>query len=254
MILYFSGTGNSRYAAESIGHLIGDKEIVNIGDRMKEGACGDTFTSENPFVFVCPVYSWRIPRIFQDFLMKSQFYGNRSAYFIITCGGDIGNAKAYLRGLCREKNLDLKGVAPIVMPENYIAMFDAPEPLEAEKILDRSDETISDIALKIKERELISDSKISLMDRLKSGPVNWGFYTFCVKAKGFHATSACIGCGKCARVCPLQNIHMEKSRPVWGNHCTHCMACICGCPKEAIEYKNSSKGKPRYYNHREVEK
>ena len=36
--------------------------------------------------------------------------------------------------------------------------------------------------------------------------------------------------------CPLNNIRLENGKPVWGKHCTHCMACICDCPKEAIEY------------------
>ena len=31
-----------------------------------------------------------------------------------------------------------------------------------------------------------------------------------------------------------------------GNQCTHCMACICRCPSEAIEYGKHSIGKPRY--------
>ena len=48
-------------------------------------------------------------------------------------------------------------------------------------------------------------------------------------------------------LCPLNNIHLESGRPVWGKNCTHCMACICYCPKEAIEYGKKSKGKPRYH-------
>ena len=48
-------------------------------------------------------------------------------------------------------------------------------------------------------------------------------------------------------ICPLNNIHLENSKPVWGKNCTHCMACICYCPKEAIEYGRKSKGKPRYH-------
>ena len=56
----------------------------------------------------------------------------------------------------------------------------------------------------------------------------------------------CIGCGKCDRVCPLGNIRMENGQPRWGENCTHCMACICGCPTEAIEYGKKSVGKPRY--------
>ena len=35
MILYFSGTGNSRYAAQYIGNIIGD-EIVSINDKIKK--------------------------------------------------------------------------------------------------------------------------------------------------------------------------------------------------------------------------
>nr|WP_264291386.1 MULTISPECIES: hypothetical protein [unclassified Dorea] len=39
---------------------------------------------------------------------------------------------------------------------------------------------------------------------------------------------------------------------VYGNSadcdaCTHCMACICYCPAEAIEYGKKSVGKPRYH-------
>ena len=57
----------------------------------------------------------------------------------------------------------------------------------------------------------------------------------------------CKGCGKCARLCPLGNIRMEEGRPHWGDRCTHCMACLCGCPTGAIEYGRATKGKERYH-------
>ena len=57
----------------------------------------------------------------------------------------------------------------------------------------------------------------------------------------------CVGCGKCAKMCPLNNIELKNSKPVWGKNCTHCMACICLCPTEAIEYGKKSVGKPRYH-------
>ena len=48
-------------------------------------------------------------------------------------------------------------------------------------------------------------------------------------------------------LCPLNNIHLENGKPVWGKNCTHCMVCICYCPKEAIEYGKKSRNKPRYH-------
>ena len=67
-----------------------------------------------------------------------------------------------------------------------------------------------------------------------------------VKAKAFYADQTCTGCGKCVKVCPLNNVTMKNKKPVWEKHCTHCMACICYCPAEAIEYGRKSVGKPRY--------
>ena len=87
---------------------------------------------------------------------------------------------------------------------------------------------------------------ITMKDRLISGIVNDLVYPVCVHAKKFYVTDACISCGKCERVCPTENVRLENGRPVWGKKCTHCMACICRCPAEAIEYGKHSRGLPRY--------
>ena len=67
-----------------------------------------------------------------------------------------------------------------------------------------------------------------------------------VHAKKFQATNACTSCGKCAVICPLNNIRLTNGTPVWGKNCTHCMACINRCPTQAIEYGNHTKTLPRY--------
>ncbi|MBS6212423.1 MAG: EFR1 family ferrodoxin [Proteus hauseri] len=87
---------------------------------------------------------------------------------------------------------------------------------------------------------------VSLVGRFISGPFNPLYYRLYIKDKGFTVSDACVSCGKCAKRCPLNNIDMAEGRPVWKGNCTHCMACICGCPTEAIEYKSISKGKRRY--------
>ncbi len=40
---------------------------------------------------------------------------------------------------------------------------------------------------------------------------------------------------------------IQNGKPVWGGNCAHCMACICRCGAEAIEYGKKSLGKPRYH-------
>lgn len=80
-----------------------------------------------------------------------------------------------------------------------------------------------------------------------SGPVNPAFYAFCVKSTAFVVSDKCIGCGQCAKRCPMNNITIQDGKPIWSNGCTHCMACICYCPAEAIEYGKKSLGQPRYH-------
>ena len=61
MILYFSGTGNSRYAALRLGELTGEP-VNSINQCLKEGAAIGLH-SKNHYVVVSPVYARRLPRV-----------------------------------------------------------------------------------------------------------------------------------------------------------------------------------------------
>lgn len=244
MILYFSGTGNSEYTAKRLGEVIED-ETLNLFERLRTKNYS-AISSEKPWVIVTPTYAWRIPHIIDELLRKTELLGNKNIYFVMTCGGEIANAPAYLKQLCSDKNLNFMGCAEIVMPENYLAMFSTPTQDEALKIIAKSESAIDKAALMIKNGEALPEQKISVMNKLCSGIVNTMFYSVFVHAKKFYATDACISCGKCVNACPLNNISLKNGKPAWGTDCTHCMACINRCPKEAIEYGKISKGKPRY--------
>ena len=150
------------------------------------------------------------------------------------------------RRLCGEAGRRDRGTCPVVMPENYITMFATPTREAACKIIEKAEMKIMQAAAVIRSGEEFAEPDITITDRLISGIVNDLFYPVCVHAKKFYVTDACISCGKCERVCPTQNVHLESGRPVWGKKCTHCMACICRCPAEAIEYGKHSRGLPRY--------
>ena len=245
MVLYFSGTGNSRYVAERIAKALGD-EIFSMNGRIKAGDTSPV-TSDERLVIVTPTYAWRIPRIVRDWLLKTDFPNAKQAWFVMTCGSEIGNAAQYNRALCQEKQLTYMGTAQIIMPENYIAMFNAPQAEEARQIVARAEPDIDRVISAIKTGQKFALPRNNLYDRFMSGPVNPIFYSFFVKANAFTAGDACTGCGQCARLCPMNNITIQNGKPAWGSDCTHCMACICRCPVEAIEYGKKSLGKPRYY-------
>ena len=245
MILCFSGTGHSKYVAKRIADALGD-EIVNLNARIKASDTSSIETGER-VIIVTPTYAWRIPRVVRDWLLKTELRGAKQAWFVMTCGSEIGNADRYNRELCTEKAISCMGTAQIVMPENYIAMFSAPQADEAREIVAKTEPNIDCVIASIQSNQPFAPTRNNLYDRFMSGPVNLIFYKFCVKADAFTVSDTCIGCGQCAKRCPMNNVTLKDGKPVWGKNCTHCMACICYCPVSAIEYGKKSVGQPRYH-------
>ena len=244
MIVYFSGTGNSRYVAEILSEVLGD-ETMDAGALLCRNETA-LLSSVRPWIFVCPVYGWRMPRIFSAWIEKGEFSGATDAYFLLTCGSDMGDAGKYLKKLCEKKGFAFCGVQDVVMPENYIAMFKAPGKRLAAKIRKEAVPVVKKAAAQILAGEKLAAKKVDLGGRLKSSVVNPAFYALCVKSKAFYVKENCIGCGKCAKNCPVSGIEMRDGKPHWTGACTHCMACICLCGENAIEYGKKSEKKVRY--------
>lgn len=244
MIVYFTGTGNSRYCAEALAHYLED-EVIDSRIFMKNGIAAELISAK-PWVFVGPVYAWQMAHVFEDFIRSGSFEGSRDAYFLITCGGSIAAAGKYMEKLCEEKGFNYMGTLSVVMPENYVAMFSVPDEEKSAKMIRIARKHIEKYAAAISERTPFEEGKKGVMDKFLSAAVNRGFYKGFVSAKKFYTTDKCIACGKCVELCPLNNISMEEGKVKWGDKCTHCMACISYCPTEAIEYGKASIGKRRY--------
>lgn len=243
MVLYFSGTGNSRHVAKKIAEISGD-ELISIGQRIKENNY-NAVTSEKPFVFVGPVYAGRLPRIMEEYIRKVSFSGEKKVYFIGTCAATPWVTVQYVERLCTEKNFSLLGFQSVVMPQGYLA-GGGTQPKEVnDQILKEAEPKIVTIAETIRDKQILPKEQPG--KAIMSKVLNPIMYSMMISAKSFHATEKCNGCGKCEEHCPLNNVKLINGKPVWGKDCTHCMACIAGCPREAIEYGKKTVGKPRYY-------
>lgn len=245
MVVFFSGTGNSRLCAKVIGKALGDEVLDSFPYLRRRREAG--LYSEKPWVFVAPIHAWLLPMAFAEFLKESRFSGCRDAYFVITCGSEIGAVERGLKGLCEEMELNFRGVMPIPMPNNYMLFSDLDTPEEAEAILAAARGKMAEAAEYIAAGMPFPRVKTGLADTVKSAVIGPAFARFATDARPFYVTEKCIGCGKCEKLCPRGNIVMTDGKPHWEDGCMQCLACINVCPEQAIEYGKKTVGKRRYY-------
>jgi len=247
MILYFTGTGNSKYNAEYLADKLGD-EVVSMNQYIKAEAAGE-FVSEKPYVFVAPVYLATIPEIVRNFIAKSSFAGSKLAYFVSTCASVPSAVANDARKLCETGDkFTYMGSAYVRMPQNYIAFFSMTPKEEQEERFLAADQRVTEIATVISANEVLQDKPSAKFEygiiRAVEKMYNNGF----TKTRKFIATDNCIGCSICVKNCPVNAIKMVGNKPVWvKKNCIHCMACINRCPKQAIEYGKGTKDKERYF-------
>lgn len=247
MIIYFSATGNTEFVAKEFAKAL-DDEILNFTDKVKKNDLSEIY-SEKPFVICAPIYACEMPRIMRDMLKKTPLTGNKNVYFVFTSAGFMGAAGKLAHFLCIKKKLKYKGTADIQMPRNYVTdthYGGVPEQSEVDEVIKAAPQKIQNAAEIIKNGGKLKSRYVTFAELAITMPVNWYYAKYLLKSDDFYTTESCIGCGLCEKVCSLNNISMQNKKPVWGNTCMHCMACISKCPKLAIEYGTITQGKNRY--------
>ncbi len=247
MVIYFTGTGSSEYAAKAIADRLGD-ETLCANHMIKKNESG-SFREDPwvPWVFVFPVYLSTMPAIFMNFIRNIEFRGSKKAYFIACCASAIGSAPNRCADLCVEKQFEYMGTAMIQMPQNYIALFKMTEPDEIKRRLMAALTSADEISEAISAERPLGMKLASKPEYFATKMVEKMYNGTFTGTKKFFAADSCIGCGICVKNCPLNIISLSESgKPKWTGSCIHCMACINRCPKQAIEYGKNTAGKIRY--------
>ena len=106
MIFYFSGTGNTRWAAEEIAKAI-DDQLYYIPDEIRKGRHSYILHTGERIGFCFPTHGWQVPGIVRTFIRSLKLnVDNHFCWALTTCGDNMGEAMTILnRDLAANKDL-----------------------------------------------------------------------------------------------------------------------------------------------------
>lgn len=251
LIFYFTGTGNSGYIADEIAKGTNDS-IISISKIINNKESLEFTLKDNENIgFIFPVYAWAPPIMVTEFIKKVKFNNFKDNYIfsVATCGENIGGTMRIIKKNLKEKDMKLNCGYSIVMPNNYIISGDVDSKEDEEKKLEAAKIRINEIitAIENKEDNILKVTK-GLIGPILTTLVSPTFIKYAADTSKFYIEDSCIGCGLCEKVCNCDTIKLVDKKPVWGEDCIQCLACIHICPKRAIQYGEGTVKKGRYNN------
>lgn len=254
MIFCFSGTGNTKWVAETIANATSDR-IVNIANKTYWHADCHLAVGE-PIGFCFPVHGWQPPKIVREFVKSLNIddASNRYCYVVCTCGDSIGKAMNLFRKDLSAKGFTLHSAFSLIMPESYVClpfMYTDTKEREKEKISQASEQLNGIIETIKSRRQGINNLVEGYFPWIQTHVVGGFFNKFMITDKPFCVDkSLCQHCGLCKKVCPVANVSYDSDGlPLWkcDGTCTNCLACYHHCPVHAINYRAITKKRGQYY-------
>lgn len=233
--IYFSGTGNSRYALET---FLGKYDESAKTFAIEDENVVSHIKSNEKIIFSYPVQFSNIPKMLKDFVDRyQQLWKGKKIFVIATMGLFSGDGAGILARRLHKYGAKIIGGLHLKMPDSIADEKALKRPIEQNVELVRAAERKIDIAVRDMKNGRMPQEGIGLSYHL-AGLFGQRLY-FYNKTKQYTDkvkidTGKCIACGKCVESCPMKNLNIENNVAKAENRCTMCYRCINICPKQAI--------------------
>lgn len=233
--IYFSGTGNSRYALEVFLSKYDDSaKVFEVGDESVVSYIKDN----EEIVFAYSVQYSNIPKMLKDFVEKYQdLWQGKKIFIIATMGLFSGDGAGILGRRLRKYGAEIMGGLHLKMPDSITDVKALKRPLDKNKELVKEAEKKIDKAVWRMKNGNPPQEGIGLLYHM-AGLFGQRLY-FRSKTREYTDkvkidSEKCVGCGKCVKLCPMKNLSLEQDVAKAQDRCTMCYRCINTCPKQAI--------------------
>ncbi|AKN33750.1 4Fe-4S ferredoxin [Clostridium carboxidivorans P7] len=240
-IFYFTATGNSLYVAKRF-----EGELYSIPKVLKSNKLS---YEDEKIGIIFPCYGFTAPGIVREFIEKVTL---KSPYIfaILTYGNKVANGAGWFADYAKKNNVTIHYANSLLMIDNYLPIFD----IEQQKLKSKNiEENLNRLLIDVSKSKKYID-KGTLLDSFMSNGIDHlaKVISSFNSVKNFSINDKCNGCGTCIKVCPRDNLSIDKdlknSKPVYGDTCEFCLACINLCPKKAIKLKREKNPNARFKN------
>ena len=239
-LLYFSGTGNSRYIALRFAKLMWERYQEEFEVHSIEEDCDfERLMRNNPVIGFCyPIYGSCVPRIMRRFVERHK-ESLREKKLILFCTQLIfsGDGARAFTELLRDIPYEVMLAEHFNMPNSVcnIPFFKVRNGDALQGILKKADRRLERAckALYNTKRRLRGFNAFSHLLGLSQRPM----FLKVEDAASDQVTvdeTVCSHCAKCVRECPAKNLYLEDGRIKAKGDCTLCYRCVNHCPNKAI--------------------
>jgi NAD-dependent dihydropyrimidine dehydrogenase PreA subunit len=234
IVLYFSGTGNTEYAAMCFAKAM-VCDCVSIEDEIDFKVLLD---KHETLAIFYPIYGSAVPMIMRRFVNKyqSEFKGKQLIIFCTQVMFSGDGARAFT-DLLKETPHQVIYARHLNMPNNISNLWLLPV---------KNHPAIDNQLLKVR-KQIQRD-----VQAIHNGNIRKVGFAFISKWLGFltqryffqliekkaqkdvRIQKTCIHCGLCVKICPMNNLIQDSIGIQQKGQCTLCYRCVNQCPKGAI--------------------